>query len=223
MSSNPLRRLEILREAGRDLRYLLNRGYRKESALKLVGDKYLLDKSERLVLFRAIYPEKDAEEIEKKRVRAENLKNAHIWIDGFNVLNTVEAALKGETLLVCDDGTIRDFSQIYGGYEISEYTWKAVELILDVLKNLGVSEAKILLESQISRSGELAGAIRKIMGGRGLQGTAETSKSVDSQLSKTDAIVSTSDSAILLRCRRHFDLAAHTIKTKISQTKILKL
>ena len=47
MNTISLERLKILAEAGGDLRYLLDRGYNRSSSLKLVGDKYRLNKAER--------------------------------------------------------------------------------------------------------------------------------------------------------------------------------
>lgn len=221
--NNPLRRIDVLRDARVDLRYLLDRDYKKESALRLVGDRYLLDRDERLVLFRSVYSKQDVNEIVRKRVRAQELRGARVSVDGFNVINTVEAALRGEPILLCDDGTLRDFSQIYGRYRLNPYTGKAIRLVTETLKELAVAEAQILYESQISRSGEIAALTRRVLSELGVKGRAQAVKSVDSQLTKTSAIVATSDSAILLRCRKHFDLAAHTIKTKIPQTRIQTL
>ena len=53
-------------EAAQDLKHLLNRGYNKKGALKLVGDRYLLDKEERHVLFRAIFAEQDVKDRKSK-------------------------------------------------------------------------------------------------------------------------------------------------------------
>ena len=201
-----------MKEARKDLRYLLDRGYNKSPALKLVGDRYQLDRGERLILYRSVYSSKEVETISLKSVQPSGLKGEELWIDGFNVLNTVEAALRGEPLLICDDGVLRDFSEVYGKYKISTNTQKALKLIAQALKNLSISKVKILLESQISRSGEIAAEARRILSKHGLEGIAETTKSVDSQLSKTTSIVATSDSAILLRCKKFFDLSAYIIK-----------
>ena len=61
-------RVELIHEAAKDLRYLLNRGYRKPTALKLVGDRYGLNRRERLILFRGILPKHEAEAIKSKRL-----------------------------------------------------------------------------------------------------------------------------------------------------------
>lgn len=216
-------RLEVLREAAIDLRYLLNRGYRKESALKLVADKYQLNKSERLILYRSVYSNSEAESIKRKMLTPNMIRDKDVWIDGFNVLNTIEAAMRRELLILCDDGVIRDFSQVYGSYKISQFTISSISMILEELKNLKASNVRVLYDSQLSKSGIIAGKTREIMGSLGLRGNAEAVKRVDSTLSKIDAVVCTSDSVILLACKQFFDLAGYIAINKIGRTDIVTL
>ncbi|MCD6591971.1 MAG: DUF5616 domain-containing protein, partial [Thaumarchaeota archaeon] len=61
-------------------------------------------------------------------------------------------------------------------------------------------------ESQISRSGEIASLTRRMMANYNLVGTARTLKTVDSFLARSDEIIATSDSIILLRCRSFIDI-----------------
>ena len=215
-------RIKILAEAGRDLRYLLNRGYNRSSSLKLIGDKYRLDKAERSILYRGIYSSSDVERIASKRVMAEDLRDEHILIDGFNVMNTVETMLRGDSLILCDDGVLRDFSEIHGKYKLSEKTHESLKLLLKALRELKVASAKVLFESQISRSGEIAGYARRLLRETGLDGGAETAKNVDSQLQGSKHVVMTSDSAILLRCIRFYDLPAYILRW-IPQARIISL
>jgi hypothetical protein len=216
-------RFEVLKEAAVDLRYLLDRGYRKESALRLVGDKYQLDKSERLVLYRSTYSKNEIQNVKEKMLESSMVSGKDLWIDGFNVLNTVEAALKGELLILCDDGIVRDFSQVYGRYRFSQLTLSSLQLIMGELKNLHPSCVRVFYDSQISKSGEIAKITREVISNLGLRGDAETTKTVDSILSKTDAVVCTSDSVILSACRYIFDLAGYIITSRIDNAVILTL
>jgi hypothetical protein len=216
-------RFEVLKEAAVDLRYLLDRGYRKESALRLIGDKYQLDKSERLVLYRSTYSKNEIQNVKEKMLESSMVSGKDLWIDGFNVLNTVEAALKGELLILCDDGIVRDFSQVYGRYRFSQLTLSSLQLIMGELKNLHPSCVRVFYDSQISKSGEIAKITREVISNLGLRGDAETTKTVDSILSKTDAVVCTSDSVILSACRYIFDLAGYIITSRIDNAVILTL
>ncbi|MCL7388951.1 MAG: DUF434 domain-containing protein [Thaumarchaeota archaeon] len=216
-------RFEVLKEAAVDLRYLLDRGYRKESALRLIGDKYQLDKSERLVLYRSTYSKNEIQNVKEKMLESSMVAGKDLWIDGFNVLNTVEAALKGELLILCDDGIVRDFSQVYGRYRFSQLTLSSLQLIMGELKNLHPSCVRVFYDSQISKSGEIAKITREVISNLGLRGDAETTKTVDSILSKTDAVVCTSDSVILSACRYIFDLAGYIITSRINNAVILTI
>jgi len=204
MASEP--RIDVLREARKDLKFLLNRGYRKSSALKLVGDRYQLNKAERSILFRSVLSDKEAVIIRSKRIDAEKLRGREVLIDGFNVLNTVEAMLRGETLILCDDGVLRDFSEVHSKYKLSGLTERALTEVLSFLKKLEVARAELLYESQISRSGEIAGLTRRMMKAFGIEGDARTIRTVDSILSRSQKIVATSDSAILLKCKHFIDI-----------------
>lgn len=201
-----LLRIEVLREARRDLKFLLNRGYRKLSALRLVGDKYQLSKAERSILFRSVFSEQEVAIIRSKRIGVEELRGREVSIDGFNVLNTVETMLRGEPLILCDDGVLRDFSEVHSRYVLSNLTERALAEILGFLKKLEAARAELLYESQISRSGELAGLTRRMMRSIGIEGDARTMRTVDSALVKSGEIVATSDSAVLLRCRYFIDI-----------------
>lgn len=215
--------MEVLREAAADVRYLLHRGYRKESALKLVGDKYQLDKSERLIIYRSVYSRYEVESIKEKMLTPDMLAEKDVWIDGFNVLNTVEAALRRELLILCDDGVVRDFSQVYGSYKVNQLTSSSLSIIMEELKTLKVSSVRVLYDSQVSKSGVVAGKTREIMWGLGLRGDAEAVKRVDSILSLIDAIVCTSDSVILLACKQFFDLAGYIAMNRIGRTDVVRL
>jgi hypothetical protein len=199
-------RIDVLREARLDLKFLLDRGYKKQSALKLVGDKYQLNRAERSLLFRSVMPESETEIIRSRIIRSEQLAGRRILVDGFNVLNTVEAMLRGEPLILCDDEVLRDISEKHSKYRPSHLTESALKMILEFLKNVHVAEVEMLYESQISRSGEVAGLTRHLLSEMGLRGDARTAKTVDSILAKSGEIIATSDSAILLRCRAFIDI-----------------
>jgi len=214
-------RIDVLRDARIDLKFLLNRGYNKPSALKLVGDRYQLNKIERSILFRSVFSDREADLIKSKQVNASMLKGRSILIDGFNILNTVESILRGDPLILCDDGVLRDFAEVHSKYRLSKLTEEALKEVLEFLREKEVSRVEILYESQISKSGEVASLTRRIMENYGIAGTARTSKTVDSTLARSEAIIATSDSAILLRCKLFIDLPRNL--SLIKHAKIIRL
>lgn len=74
---------------------------------------------------------------------------------------------------------------------------KAIELILEFLKEANPSYVCFLLDSQISKSGLLARVLRKGIDEFGLKGDARTSKQVDYDLKCSKDIVASSDGVII--------------------------
>ncbi|MCF3652960.1 MAG: DUF434 domain-containing protein [Aigarchaeota archaeon] len=76
-------RIDVLREARLDLKFLLERGYRKQTVLKLEGEKEQLSRAERSLLFRSVMPESEAEIIRSKIIGPEQLvgrEDSRGWI-----------------------------------------------------------------------------------------------------------------------------------------------
>lgn len=57
-----------------DLKYLLNRGYRKKYALEFVANHYLLTSKERYFLMRCVFSDKEIEERKRKLVKEDGLR-----------------------------------------------------------------------------------------------------------------------------------------------------
>lgn len=200
-----------LQLAAEDLRYLLDRGYPKESTARFVGDKYNLDKTWRSALYRGVFSHSEARLIKSKRMRAREMAEKTVCIDGFNVLNTVEAHLRGSIMAICDDAVLRDFSEIHGKYKIGTLTTRSLEKIALALSNLHVSEAKIFLDSQVSHSGDIAARARKTLSAQTFPVFVETEKTVDRRLLREKGVPATSDSAVLLKAESFFDLAQYIV------------
>ncbi|ENN96832.1 hypothetical protein J422_00255 [Methanocaldococcus villosus KIN24-T80] len=180
-----------IEEAKKDFKYLINRGYKKEVAINFVGNHYKLTKLERLRILREVHSDKEIEIVKNKLTPLKELKR--VYVDGFNVLITIEAFLKNRVFL-CDDGIYRDLERVYGKYKIGEYTEKAIKLLLNVLKD---KEFCIYLDAQVSKSGELARRIREKIEKMNLKGKVLCVKNCDSIL-KTKPAVMTSDLYIIL-------------------------
>ncbi|MBW2040019.1 MAG: DUF434 domain-containing protein [Deltaproteobacteria bacterium] len=199
-------------EAAEDLRYLLNRGYPRDGSLQLVGNRYNLAQDLRHLLHRGVFPAQIAEERGRKRVSLEQLREEGLAIDGYNVLITLESALKGKTILLADDDFIRDISGVSGGYRKGAATTEALRLIIDLLLVAGPTEAILLFDSPISGSGELAARIRGLMRKKGVQGDALAVKVPERIMEGYDGIIASSDTALIDQAQRVFDLAGHLIR-----------
>jgi hypothetical protein len=132
-----------------------------------------------------------------KRISVDELRGRTIAIDGYNVLITVESLIVGAPVYLCDDGFLRDTRGIFRRYRSSDHTNLALSEILSILKESGVGRAEVLLDQQISKSGELAAKIREMMVSFEVPGCAKTEKDVDKRLKLATSPVATGDGAII--------------------------
>ena len=123
-------------------------------------------------------------------------------IDGFNVLITVESALRGDPVYVCSDGIVRDLSLAYSSYKPSDKFEKAVILIKRAIEGIQPGEATIYLDSPVSGSGVLASRMRSILGE---VAEVRTSKRVDAEVASHE-VAASSDSRIISKASCVVDL-----------------
>jgi hypothetical protein len=203
-----------------DYRYLLSRGYGRERAIEIVGERYLLGQKNRLILYRAVYDDETANSHRQKMVSLEEVLEERLSVDGYNVLITVESMLRKKPLILCDDGFIRDISGIYGKHRLSSYSEHALTLIMELLTGVRPSEVRFYYDQQVSRSGELASLTRKLLNRFAVDGNAETARQADNAALRFKAVLATSDTVLIERGERLFDLAAEVVR-RSSPTQIL--
>jgi hypothetical protein len=203
-----------MRLAADEARYLVNRGYPKDSAIRFVCDHHRLPQAQRFVLTRIIVAATLAYSRRTKAQSLESLRLKGVIVDGYNVLITTESLLAGYSVYLCDDGFLRDTRGIFSSYKISHLTSPALSVILDLLAEAEPAHVEVLLDQQMSRSGELADLVRGMMAGRGLPGTARTAGNVDRLLKVSEAVVATSDGNVIDAAIRIYDLPREIAKRR---------
>lgn len=190
----------LLRRATGDLAWLLGRGYATDSALRLVGDRHQLDVRQRLAVKRCACSEEQARARRAREVAPTALRGASVWIDGFNVLTTVEAALAGGPLLLGRDGVLRDMASMHGSYRRVEETAPALEAIAEVLERRAPMRCRWLLDAPVSNSGRLKAVIEEWAQrrGRGTDWEASVVRDPDPLLiAARDVVVASADSGVI--------------------------
>ncbi len=205
-----------------DFRYLLSRGYGRERAVEIVGERYLLGQNNRLILYRAVYDDETADSHRKKMVTPEAVLEERLSVDGYNVLITVESMLRKKPLILCDDGFLRDISGIHGKHRLSSYSEHALSLIMRFLTEFRPSEVRFYYDQQVSRSGELAALTRSLLDRFTLDGNAETARQADNAALGFGTILATSDTVLIERGEKLFDLAAE-VAVRSSPTQVIPL
>ena len=191
------RRRPALRQAAKDLSWLLGRNYALDASLKLVGDHFQLQKRQRMVLKRGAC---SAEKAASRRA-------AMTWpdtlvVDGFNVVVATEALFSGGLLVRGLDGLLRDLSSVHGSYRRVEETQAALDALCGLLEG---KHAKWYLDRPVSNSGRLAAMIRE----RGFD--AECVDDADKALGESGLPVATSDGYLLDRASGGVDLVGRLV------------
>jgi hypothetical protein len=124
---------ERLRHGANDLRYLLARGYGKNAALSLVGDRFRLTQRQRQFLYRCVVDPALAQTRRRRRLRPEQMRDRTVLVDGYNCLIISECLLAGGVVLLADDGVVRDAQGVFGSYRLSKHTHAALGLLVQVL------------------------------------------------------------------------------------------
>jgi hypothetical protein len=210
-------------QAVADLSWLLGRGYAIVSAVKLVGDRYELSSRQRLAVRRAACSDFVRDQRRSRQVGASELSGQPLFIDGFNVLTSVETALGGGVVLWCRDGTFRDVAGVHGTYRKVGETIPALNLIGQVVARLDALRVFWIFDRPVSNSGRIREILLERSAEKGWNWAVELSNNPDAQLRASQAIVATADSAILDRCERWFNLARFVIETACPDARIIDL
>jgi len=196
-----------------DLRYLLDQGYPRESAVDFVSNHYRLPLRERHLFARCVFSKQEAAEHRRKIVKAGTVRGKSLGIDGYNVIITLESIQTGKQVVRCDDGFLRDLRAIFGKYKASGATESAIEELLKVVAKAGPSEVTVFFDKQVSRSGELAGKLRRGLRELGLKGDSRAVGGVDFRLRGFD-VVASSDRAVIKRAKAVWDIPAELLRQK---------
>lgn len=212
-----------LSSPAQDIRYLLERGFPKTSSIRFVGDHYRLEKNERHILTRVIVPPKTAVARNRKRLTYKEVAGKKILADGYNVLIAIESMLSDHTLWLCDDGFVRDTRGVFRSHTNTDITIEAVKQMCSILSKSNISYVKVLLDSQMSQSGELAALIRQELSASSLQGEVSTSEHADFDLKHADPeyVVATADGAIIEAVEKVIDLPQAVLEEKGSWAEMI--
>ena len=203
--------MEDLRQAARDLAWLLDRGYPEKAALKLVGDRYRLAAGLRELILRATVAREIALARRRKRVRARELVGRVVTVDGFNVLGTLAHALRGCPLIRGRDGFIRDAQKAGGRLRIAPELPAIEERLRRFFRTYPPAFLGLYLDAPIPGSGELAARLRQtLLKPLGLPGEILALREAE-RLALEGEVVCTADGPLIDQAGRVFDLAGHLI------------
>ncbi len=213
----PWRPSEGLIEAVRDYRFLLDRGYPVQATIKLVGNRFRLDKAERVVLFRGVLERGISDRI-AGRTLAELPQRASLCIDGYNVLFTLANYRAGRPLFLGTDGLLRDVGGSHGKFASAVAFKEAAGILVDEMSHRNFAGVTVYLDAPVSSSGDQAAVLRAGFSCLGMSfwTRIEVVPSADGFVKEFEGdAVASSDSAIALNSRAPvFDLARIILESR---------
>lgn len=205
--------LKTLQTASRHILYLINEGYDIKQASTFVGNHFLISERQRLAIVRSLATDTQLQNRQKKQLSIKDISGTKVWIDGFNTIITLEIFLSDSILLTGMDGTIRDLASLRGTYRLIPETYRAIQMMFDVLQNANVIAVNILLDEPVSNSGRLKSLIADIAEKYPFALYIQLLKDVDRKLYNKDNVI-TSDSVILDHCNSWINLTAECLRLK---------
>ena len=214
-------KLPLLRKAQQEILYLIEKGYPMKSASTFVGNHYMLSERQRLAITRAT-AQRDIVEMRLSKLAEEGVRGQEVFIDGLNLIITLEVALSGSTLIHSMDRTIRDLAGLRGTYRLIDKTDLAIKLIGDKLADIGVNKATFYLDAPVSNTGRLKTRIYELLESYPFDVSVQLAENVDYILKKLGFVI-TSDAIILNNCRSYLNLAADIIRERLPEVTYIDL
>ena len=194
----------------RDYAYLLNKKYPRKSILKIIGDRYLLNTFQWILLSRGIFPEKAV--LSRIKKTTENISGEEIYIDTYNILFIISNYLLGRIVFISNDHFLRDAGEVYGKLHKDPVFTRAIDMLMSYLVKKQPARIEFYIDKPISYSAELAGRLREILREHGIPGNTSLDKNPDALLITIDrGIVASSDSDVIDETNRQVTDLAHLV------------
>ena len=206
------KQLHKLRMAVQDMQYLLTREYPEKAASELVGNRYRLKTRQVQALRGASASEIQISNRQLKQLKAGDLKEKTIYIDGFNVLILLESLLSGAYIFEGADGCFRDLSGVHGTYKRVNQTLGAMQAVADFFTQNEVQKLIWVFDQPVSNSGRIKQLILEFAAENQLNWEAELQYNPDKFLAESQEIIISSDAWILDHCKKWFNLIGYLLR-----------
>jgi Uncharacterized conserved protein len=204
-----------LRRAQKDILYLLEQGYPIKNASTFTGNHYMLSERQRLAIVRATAVSSVLKQRREKQLGDQTL-GRKVYLDGLNIIISLEVALSKGTLIRCMDTTVRDLAGLRGTYRLIESTEEAIRLIGEKLTALRVEEAVFYLDAPVSNTGRLKQKLLEVLGSFPIKTEVLLVNNADVILEKLENVITT-DAIILNKCSSWYNLTAEIIRDSIQE------
>lgn len=204
-------RFHLIAQAAPDFYFLQNRQYPRQAALEWVGNRYGLTRMERQLLLRGVFGQETALRRRGRRCGGDDWVHGHLVVDGHNVQITVESAILGRTLLLGNDGALRDLAGQSARFRVTEASEVAQDWVFGFLGEFRPHGVLFLFDAPLSHSGLLAEQYRRRLKGMGLRGESRAVPVPESEIPSGGCVAASSDQAVIDAAESWLDLARASI------------
>ncbi len=199
-------------EAVRDFSMMIDRKYPSKPLLKLIGDRYQLNRQQRDTISRGISSRQLSKLRKNKRIESLAFPEKRtLHVDFYNVFYTLLNYLNGKPLFISSDTFVRDSGAAYGKRIANPAEQeRIIHLIYQFIMSHSIQQVIFYLDSPIPFSGELAAQLNRQSCNLAVNSEAMTCRSPDYKLKHTKSGLNASADSIVIEKSMVpvFDLAA---------------
>ncbi len=204
-----------------EIQWLLDRGYQPGPVIDFVGSHHQLTARQRNALQRSTSSQRQYDRRKSSQLPLEAAREGWLFIDGFNLVITLEVALSRSLVILGKDGVYRDLAGLRGTYRLIAQTDQALHLIGKALNSLAVPGVKFFLDQPVSNSGRLRQKILSFAEQWQIPVEVELVPNTDTILATMARIV-TGDSVILDQCQSWFNLLGKIISDDVPEAWVVR-
>ncbi|RQO41683.1 DUF434 domain-containing protein [Chryseobacterium sp. KBW03] len=212
-----------LKLAVEDMQYLLTREYPEKAASELVGNRYRLKTRQIQALRGASASDIQIQNRQLKHLKASDLKEKTVYLDGFNVLILLESLLSKAYVFEGLDGCIRDLSGVHGTYKRVNQTLRAMELVASFHQKNQIEKLVWIFDKPVSNSGRIKQIILEFAEQHQLNWEADLQYNPDKFLAESSELIVSSDAWILDHCKEWFNLIGYLIREEDLAVNLIKM
>jgi len=217
------KKIDKLKLAIQDMKYLLSRNYAEKASSELVGNHYRLKARQIQALRGASASENQIQNRKTKELQISDLKDKTIYLDGFNVLILLESLLSEAYIFEGIDGCFRDLSGVHGTYKRVNQTQKAIELVVEFFQKSHAEKLIWIFDKPVSNSGRIKEIILNFAKENHLNWEVELEFNPDRFLVENAEIIVSSDAWILDHSKNWFNLVKYFINEEKLFVNLVKM
>ena len=130
-----------------DYYWLQEKEYPQRLVYKVVCDRYKLNKIQRVIIYRGIFPSRETEKRKLKYLAS--LTEINLSVDVSNVIFKLANYICGRPVFLSNDKLLRDAGDAFGKEYSDEILLRSAGLLIDFLANTSLISAELLIDSPV--------------------------------------------------------------------------